>query len=562
LTLLQQAAEWVAICHAHGIQHVVLSPGSRPAPLTVAFARFASIKKWVIPDERSAAFIALGMAKSQNSPVALLCTSGSAGLNYLPALAEAFYTGVPLLVLTADRPPEWVDQQDGQTIRQSGMFGRHVKVSFDLPAAPSHPEQIWHASRLFNEALILSCDKKHGPVHLNIPFREPFYPLASEKIDFPTQPEIIKKHQGKIVLEELPETLLSSKKVLFLVAQQNRADETERSSFAKLSRLGYPVITEVGSQIWHEDAIVHQDLFCKHGDPQFIDQFGPEVLVSFGEFVLSKNLKLFLRKVPGLIHIHVGKEAADVYQKLRIHLDVEVLSFLELMAKTSPSEEQIAFTQKWRSENERIAKSLGTIRSEHSLFHEFSITDQIWHSIPKGSTVVLANSMPVRYANFLGNQLKQQFKIITNRGTSGIDGTNSTALGWALACPDEQVWLLTGDMAFLYDKNAFWHEYKIPNLRIIVINNQGGGIFRMLPEAAALPELEDYFVTRQSFKAEPIAQSFGMAYFAAHDQQELAKGITHLQNAGKQLALLEVFVSSVQSAKAFSHIKASLNPSP
>lgn len=559
MTLFEQAVAWVKICHAHGVRHAIISPGSRPAPLTVAFARYDGIQKWVIPDERSAAFVALGMAKNLKQPVALLCTSGSAGLNYLPAVAEAYFSGVPLLLLTADRPPEWVDQQDGQTIRQSGMFGKHVKAAFDLPASPTHYDEVWHAQRLFNQALQTCVQTKAGPVHLNIPFREPFYP-PSHQVDFrEINPNVFQSISPEPTIGFLPEICYHSKKVLFIIAQQNQATEEEKKLLSILDQQGWPVVTEIGSQIGLENGILHQDLFCRPNDQEFIHQYAPELVITMGEFILSKNLKQFLRQVETLKHLHIGLEPVDILKKLELHLNVSKASFLKQFTELAPGNDQLEFTKKWRAINQSTELRLKEYGNSNEVFNELAVMYQLWQNIPKGSAIVLANSMPVRYANFIGNRYENHFEIVTNRGTSGIDGTNSTALGHALAHPDQMVWLITGDMAFLYDRNAFWHNYHPANLKIVVINNQGGGIFHLLPEASVLPELNDYFVTKQTNRAEHTAVEFEMKYFAASDYATLAEGLAWVKQARKQISLLEVFVPAVVSVQAFKKFKSSLN---
>ena len=194
--ILQPVVNIAEICARKGVENVVLSPGSRCAPLTIAFARHPKLTVRTVSDERAAAFIALGMAQTTGKPTVLICTSGTAALNYAPAVAEAFFLQVPLLVLTADRPPEWIDQLDGQTIRQQQVYGQHIKRSFDFPVALENPDAVWHTERMVSEALNEAVAYPAGPVHINVPLREPFYPADGENLQYGTEVKVIEEDAG------------------------------------------------------------------------------------------------------------------------------------------------------------------------------------------------------------------------------------------------------------------------------------------------------------------------------------------------------------------------------
>ncbi|MBT0812741.1 2-succinyl-5-enolpyruvyl-6-hydroxy-3-cyclohexene-1-carboxylic-acid synthase [Litoribacter ruber] len=557
--VIQPINDLVAIAAKKGIKEAILSPGSRCAPLTLAFARHPDIHCRTISDERSAAFVAMGMAQQLEKPVVLVCTSGSAALNYGPAVAEAYYQQIPLLIITADRPKEWIDQWDGQTIRQEEIYGKHVKGSFNFPDEFSNEDKVWHAHRITNEAINLANSYPAGPVHINIPLREPFYPKREEMLDFKKDLPCFETVKGNSTLSaddelKLGESLKKFKKIMVVPGQQ-KPNRAIRELLGKLQEDGKAaVVTDAISNLSSSNSITFHDTFIPHIKED--KDFEPDLIISFGKSIISKGLKLFLR-ASGATHWHIspaGAYSPDTYQGLSKLIQVSPKSFFGFFSKVEPGHSQ-AFVQKWKREDEKIGKRFMEVLSS-ARFGEYQAVHLIGEKIPSESRLHLSNSMAVRYFNFLG--LKNlPFEIVCNRGTSGIDGSNSTAVGCTFTTKDA-VTLITGDMAFFYDRNAFWHNYNMPNLRIIVLNNHAGGIFRLIDGPAAQPELEEFFETKQALSAEHLAKEFGFAYQSASHSYELRAALDSFYNKSMEPKLLEVFSDSKTNAEILQSVKAQL----
>lgn len=551
--ILQPISNLVAICAKKGIEHAILSPGSRCAPLTLAFARHPDIHARTISDERSAGFIALGIAQQLEKPVALVCTSGSAALNYYPAVAEAFFQEIPLLILTADRPAEWIDQWDGQTIFQPEVFGKHVKKSFQFPDSFSTRDQNWHADRIINEAINLSLQHPPGPVHINIPLREPFYPEIGEKIIFPTNPTVITQFTGNSILSDeslrnLKDRLQSVQKILIIAGQQNpnlklKSLLSQISSFQNIV-----VITDTISNLQSEKTI------CLHDHWLSIEalhsSLEPDLIISFGKSVISKSLKQFLRKIKATHwHIQADGQAKDTFQRLTRIINCAPFSFLNWLHQNMV-ESQTDFQTNWKELEKNTQISLA-YAFEHAEFGEYPALQYLLKKIPAFSKIQVANSMVIRYLNLLGRRTQA---IYCNRGTSGIDGSNSTAVGCTFTTK-EPITLLTGDMAFFYDRNAFWHNYSMPNLRIILLNNHAGGIFRLIDGASKQPELEEYFETKQKLNADRLAKEHGFEYQLVKNQIELETALAEFYKPGIQPRIMEIETRSEANTEIFKLIK-------
>ncbi|MBT2557211.1 2-succinyl-5-enolpyruvyl-6-hydroxy-3-cyclohexene-1-carboxylic-acid synthase [Hymenobacter sp. ISL-91] len=611
MSTLQAVHNIPEICAQLGITDVVLSPGSRCAPLTIAFARHPAITVRTVPDERAAAFIGLGLAQAQRRAVALVCTSGTAGLNYAPAVAEAFFQQIPLVVFTADRPPEWIDQLDGQTIRQTDLYGRHAKGSFTFPADTSHPDAEWHAARLVSEAINLAEQFPAGPVQVNIPLREPFYPKPGEELAFgpvkvtrelPGRPQL-----PAAALQELRETLRDTGRVL-VVSGQHPAEAPLRLALRQFATAWQvPVVGDLIANLHQPAATGHnqhprfvsrQDVFLAVPEPGLKEALRPELLITFGQSLISKALKLFLRQHRPAQHWHIqaAGPVADTFQSLTQVIRMEPADFFaELSAKredadrlqddaafpagpTGPSRNVLpadatrvaprprlswpaptetdsaktTYLRPWlAAENWATGLLTGFIQRPDQPFNEFTSIFRALQQLPDGAALHLANSMAVRYANILGLPAGRGAEVFANRGTSGIDGCTSTAVGAALAQPGRSVVLLTGDVAFFYDRNAFWHNYPTPNLRVILLNNHAGGIFRIIDGPRQQPELEEFFETRQTLTAANTAHDFGLRYFPVSTFAELDAALPVFFAAEGGAALLEVFTDSKTNAAFF-----------
>jgi 2-succinyl-5-enolpyruvyl-6-hydroxy-3-cyclohexene-1-carboxylate synthase len=285
------------ICAQHGITDVVLSPGSRSAPLTLAFARHPAYrgKLRVVPDERAAAFIGLGLAQATRRPVVLVCTSGTAGLNYAPAVAEAFFQQIPLLVLTADRPPEWIDQLDGQTIRQRNLYGAHAKGTFDFPADTAHADAKWHAERVINEAINLTLAGPAGPVHVNVPLREPFYPKAGEEVTYEQAVKIIHDDHSNTILPPaeilaLRRQLRDAGRVLVVAGQQSENPTLTAALYEFAEARQVPVVADSIANVGDVPAVRRQDIFLAGLSQEQKADLRPDLLITFGQSLISKAL--------------------------------------------------------------------------------------------------------------------------------------------------------------------------------------------------------------------------------------------------------------------------------
>ena len=566
--LLQPIINLVNILAKKGINHAIISPGSRNAPLTIALVRHPEITTKSISDERSAAFIAMGMALNLKAPVTICCTSGSAAYNYAPAVAEAFFQEIPLIILTADRPKEWIHQHDGQTIYQTDIFGKHVKQSFEVSSDYDHPDSVWHIERTINEAINLAKTSPQGPVHLNIPLREPFYPSENEELRFELNSrliDIVETH--KTLTQNNWHKILNSFQDYdrILIAGGQAEINHELNDILRKLQDEFHVVC-VGDSISNLgfEAITKHDIFLKSEN----EKLKPELLITFGKSFISKGLKNYLRNNKAIEHwqLQSGEHLIDTFQSLtkiipmnpvdffrKVYEDLDFESF-----KTGEEERDETYKNEWTIQERKASIYLErffekVIHTES--FNEFAIIKKLMDILPNNSQLHLANSMAVRYANYIGVDFKNNIEVFANRGTSGIDGCVSTAVGQALTT-DKLVFLLVGDVAFFYDRNGLWNRYLPDNLRIILLNNHGGGIFRIIDGPNKQAELADYFETVQTMNAKNTADDAGLEYFFANTNESFESYLTDfLSNEGKS-KLLEVETNSEKNAEIFKLFKA------
>ncbi|MGY3087781.1 2-succinyl-5-enolpyruvyl-6-hydroxy-3-cyclohexene-1-carboxylate synthase [Hymenobacter sp. UYAg731] len=553
------------ICARHGITDVVLSPGSRSAPLTLAFVRHPDLNVRVVPDERAAAFIGLGIAQAQRRAVALVCTSGTAGLNYAPAVAEAFFQQIPLVIFTADRPPEWIDQLDGQTIRQHNLYGAHAKGAFKFPVDTAHPDAKWHSARIVNEAINLAQAAPAGPVQVNVALREPFYPKAGEVIGYDKDVKIIREYASNATISpaeilDLRQQLRAAGHVVVVAGQQpgNSGLLAALYEFAKARQV--PVVGDIIANVGEVADVQRQDIFLAGLNKNDKAILKPDLLITFGQSLISKSLKLFLRDAAPAQHWHLqaAGEAADTFRSLTRVIRVPPAVFFQQLSEGAVKNQPIE-TAAWQEVDAAAANFLAHFfATEAPAFNEFSAFRHALAALPETLALHLANSMAVRYANILGIPQGKQVEVFANRGTSGIDGCTSTAVGAALAQPQRPVVLLTGDVAFFYDRNAFWHNYATPNLRVVLFNNHGGGIFRIIDGPRQQPELEEFFVTRQLLTAENTAKDFNLRYFPISSFGELEAALPVFFAAETGAAILEVFTDSKTNAAFFEEYRSAV----
>lgn len=558
--LLQNLTE---LCAKKGIRHAILCPGSRSAPLTLAFARNKNIKCRTFSDERSAAFVAIGLAQQTQSPVVLVCTSGSAAYNFAPAIAEAYFQQIPLIVFTADRPVEWIDQLDGQTIRQKELYGNHVKKYYELPQDSVHPDSEWHVNRIINEAINLSQSGLKGPVHINAPFREPLYP------PYPSTNSLDAK-DVRVIEKMIPDHTLSEKdwsslyqqlsgfKRILIVSGQNDPDLSLTKSVTEFTAtFDWPIVGDILSNLHSVPS------FCNHTDT-FLGQLAdsekkilqPDLLITFGKSLISKNLKLFLRKYRPREHWHLqtAGDAADTFQSISRVIPVKPTYFFSTLLKNfTPITSSRSFKDGW-IRAEKKTRDLVQSFFENKTNGEFVLLKNLLESLPSSCNLHLANSMTVRYANHIGLKDSQKgISVYSNRGTSGIDGCSSTAVGHSLGSDVPSI-LITGDLAFFYDRNAFWHNYALPNLFIAVLNNHGGIIFNLIDGPTGLPESEEFFITQQQLSAKSLATEYGFSYSTVD-----MKNLTDFFKSNGKVKILEIESTQAENKLIFEEFKKKIN---
>lgn len=525
-------------CYAHGVKHVVISPGSRNAPMILSFPASQKFKCLTIVDERSAAYFALGLARRDNSPVALVCTSGTAVLNYSPALAEAYYQQIPLIAITADRPPEYIDQADGQTIRQTGVFRNFVRYSCQLPFVELSGEDHRLTDRLLNEAFQNALGNVRGPVHINVPFREPLYGTVESTDSLISR--IVPVRQFTSVDNKLVDELLAEMsgydRVLFLSGALN-PDNRLKLLTRSLAEKGVVVMTETLSNLSGNGIFGNTDRLLEYF-AENTESIQPDLLITLDVPVLSKRLKQWIRKYPPKAHWHFSNQEiiVDTYQCLTRQIKGDAVQIMTEVEKQLPRFSS-GYVELWEE-----ARNAAKIRHETFLdevsWSDFMVFNQISKAMPDRMEVHLANSTPVRYAQLFEWNKHQTF--YANRGTSGIDGCVSTAAGAAFA-GSRPVTLIVGDLAFLYDSNGLWHKYLSDSFRVIVVNNGGGGIFRYIPGPSETDQLEPFFEARGNHQCRGIAETFGLQYYAAGNSLELEQILDHFWEVQGSPALLEIF---------------------
>ncbi len=549
-------------CLAKDISNIVISPGSRNAPLTIAFTGNPYFNCFSIVDERCAAFFALGMAQQLQKPVVVVCTSGSALLNYYPAVAEAFYSTIPLMVISADRPPYKIGIGDGQTIHQLNVFQHHIGYAANLKQDVSHatekvlqyqPE--WINDKTVEEVQleiqnfnIKELNKAYEtafhsklPVHINVPLEEPLYDTVQKSsitaVFEPINP--MKLQRTSLDTQQAIWRTAKRKMVLVGVSAPNRIEQQFLENLANDPSV--LVLTETTSNLYHPkffnsiDSIIAPIETSKNRDEQF-RALQPEVLITFGGLVVSKKIKAFLRNYKPKHHWHLGGERAnDTFFCLEHHFKVPVDYFFDEMYDEDELVESDYF-EYWNGiKKEHLtkrAKYLGQIP-----FSDFSVFEQVLKKIPAGYQLQLANSSTVRYAQLF--ELDPTLRVFCNRGTSGIDGSTSTAIGAALI-NETPTLLITGDLGFFYDSNALWNRYIREDFRIILVNNGGGGIFRILPGKEDSDNFKTFFETRHNLSAEHLCAMHGFDYSTATSMESLQNELVGFYTPSDSPKLLEI----------------------
>lgn len=528
----------VEVLALHKIKHIVFSPGSRNAPLVISLAEDNRFDCLTVVDERSAGFYALGMAQQLREPVVLCCTSGSASLNYSSAISEAYYQKIPLLVLTTDRPPEWIHHGEGQSINQQGIFQNIAQSNYNLPIGESE-DDVWMTQRSVNQG-INDAVVYQKPVHVNIPFREPLYNTVSQSSVKVQKIEIVQPSK-KITEEQVVhyrQKLKRTDKILVLCGLNPKNDKLNYVLGEFVQNTNVVVLTETTSNLSHRKFIPCIDRVLSTIEDD--KEFQPNILITIGGAIISKKIKQFLRKNDSLEHYHIENtlQITDTFKHLAGHIAVEPEVFFRQIIEGEVLNTTSTYQNKWH-QHYQISQTNHENYLRTAEWSDLKAFDVLYNTFPESCNLQMGNSSVVRYI-----QLFNQIPSITynsNRGVSGIDGCTSTASGASLVNQKLTV-LITGDLSFVYDINALWNNYLSSNLRIIVINNDGGGIFSIIPGPTSTKAHREFFEVGNQADIQSLVKSFDVNYYQAFNEQELEEQLAEFYNpqANNRPAVLEI----------------------
>lgn len=501
----------VSLLHAHGITKMVLCPGSRNAPIVHSLSCHPDFECYSLTDERSAGFFALGLALKQQNAVAVCCTSGTALLNIHPAVCEAFYQKVPLVIISADRPAAWIGQMDGQTLPQPGVFGALVKVAVNLPEINTTEDE-WYCNRLINQALLETEHHGRGPVHINIPLSEPLFNFTVSELP---QVRVIHRYTHENLEEQKKEELLhvfrNSSRRMVVVGQHLPLYSKQDLDFFPIKQCAW-ISEQLGNLPLELFSLVHFDSALYAVSKEKQNALAPDLLITYGGHLVSKRLKTFLRKHPVKAHWHIATdgEVTDLFGSLTTIIEMNPLDFWKQMN---------AFTKEPWSDYPVLWESYcQELPSPMISFCELFAVGKFMEVLPSGSVLHLANSSVVRLAGAF--QLPDGIEVYCNRGTSGIEGSLSTAVGFA-AASDKLNFVFIGDLSFFYDMNALWNDYISKNIRILLLNNNGGGIFHTLPELDSDVNSMRFITAGHHTSARGWAQERGFSYYEVKNESDL-----------------------------------------
>lgn len=542
-----------------GVKYVCISPGSRSTPLTLAFASKKSIQNFSIIDERSSAFFALGLAKKTKSPVAVVTTSGTAVAELYPAIIEAYYQRIPLIICTADRPRELRNSGANQTINQQNIYRNHIRYFID--AGLPDVKKINRPHDLADNLIETSCFNDRGPVHINFPFEKPFEPFSfTDKIEMKSLSRVLnkkwkepkKKIEVDVDYNDLTAKFLNNERGLILVGYNNYQNDFSAVLYSLSNKLGYPVYYDGSSSLRYNSiknenfiesftAFIRSKNFQKHFDPKIIIQFGnaPTSNVILEFFKNSKSEKILVnefgdRNDPSLTAKNILKE--------------NPASFCNNIIRRI----QKGFIRDSCWQIDFNVMNNHAINLKHKLIDrakfpfEGKIVTELFKSIPEDSNLFISNSLPIRDADFFASVFGKRINVYTNRGASGIDGINSTALGIAKTSKTP-TFLLVGDLAFFHDLNGLHNaiKYKIP-LTIILVNNHGGGIFESLPISNYRKYLKENFLTPLELDLSKLVKAYGGTFIKVKSWKNFTDEIK-LSSKNKLIRVLEIQTNAKSS---------------
>ena len=545
-----------ALLVAHGIRHAVVCPGSRNSPIVHNLNECPDIACYPVTDERSAGFYALGMALCEAEPVAVCVTSGTALLNLAPAVAEAWYQHVPLVVISADRPPQWIDQLDGQTLPQSDALGRFVARSVSIPDV-TDVESHWYCNRLINEALLEATGRRELPVHINVPLSEPLFQFDVEEL--PDEGTTIRRC-GIIDLWDIDHCGLladfwAAKRPMIVIGQ-NRETILKDDQIQHLMKHAVVLYEPLGSDIGttHFDEV----LYAMGEDESLLPDF-----VLYGGQVVSKRLKQFLRKAThaDFWELSLDGQLHDTFMCTKGVLESgfsNVLMWLEAaVSDTKTWEDNLdkqfgelpdtsEFVNRWQKELSRVSLIAENAHPSYSQMATVKRFEQQLNQSDIPAIIHYANSAAIRLANIYASHY-----VYCNRGVNGIDGSLSTAAGFSCVT-DYRVFCVIGDLSFFYDQNALWNQNLKGNFRILLLNNGKGGIFNMLKGLEQSPARDSFVAASHQTSAEGVCQQNHVVYLRADDMEQMQKGIDSLISLeSDRPVLLEVFTDASEDESAY-----------
>lgn len=537
----------------YGVSDAVVCPGSRNAPIVHNLSVCEAIRCRPVTDERSAAFYALGLSIATRRPTVVCVTSGSALLNVMPAVAEAAYQHVPLVVISADRPQQWIDQLDGQTIPQSDALGRFVRKAVQLPE-PHNDEERWLCRRLVNEAMHLATCRQGAPVHINVPISEPLFEFDTEQLPQLSRFNNIKRAATKDASMDIPDAFHKAKRPMIVIGQLAHgtiSHETIRSLSEKYVVMSEPLSNPSYMTIHFDEAIryIVSDNSSINDDEDDKTAYYPDYVIYVGDTLVSKPARRFLRnaKAPSCL---ITPDAADIHDPLMTLTDIvecdtdSINALLASLCDAPDTDERCRFHDRWQSFLDACAAHADAYAPEYSQMATVKYFEEQLADLDIDICVHYANSSAVRLACIYA-----QHYVWCNRGVNGIEGSLSTAAGFSLATPDMTICVI-GDLSFFYDQNALWNSNLRGNLRIILLNNRGGGIFRQLSGLGDSPAADDLVMASHENTAQGICTQNDIGYMSAKNMDEMQIGVvTLLTRESERPMLLEVFTDSNDDVK-------------
>lgn len=507
----------VALLKEYGVRHIVVSPGSRNAPLMQTFSQDAFFECHVVVDERNASFYALGIIQCVRKPVAICCTSGTALLNYAPAVAEAYYQQLPLIVVSADRSAEWIGQMDGQTLPQNGIFGTMVKKSVSLPEV-DNDNDTWFCNRLTNEALIACTADAPGPVHINVPISEPLFDYSEQKL-----PDVRRisstQIQKSVDITSFADRWNSLPKRMIVIGQLPKSQKLVKILEQLVQKGDCIVLTEHLSNCVSPLFVNNFDALLYVITEEEKAHYIPDLVITLGGHIVSKRLKQFLRvnKPKSLWHLSQSGEVVDLFQSLTDLVEADNEKFLKDLSDATFSDQMKPYFELWKATSDKIKAP-----AEGIPFSDILAIGDFLKLLPPNTKLHLANSSTVRNAQLYA--LDKSVEVYCNRGTNGIESSLPSAVGFASVYKGV-TYLIIGDLSFFYGLNSLWNIEHIKNLRILLINNGGGGIFHLLPGLNKAPSLTKYVAATHHSNAKGWAQAAGFHYLSSTNKKELDESL-------------------------------------